>query len=70
MSKPRPGVCGVCGRPVVHSATAFEDGIAWGHTYERGRLKRVRCREHDDEAKMHERDMETTFGPNWRDYRR
>lgn len=56
MSKPRPGVCGPCGAPVLREAVRPEDlrqwGRAWvsGHLYhEEGtgaRLVRVRCIEH------------------------
>ena len=59
MSKPRPGVCGLCGHAVVQPMkkkpgwceppgvwghSSWEDAVSYGHLFEADlKLKRVRC---------------------------
>ncbi len=66
MAKPRPGVCGTCGRAVVHAKGVVIDGTANGHTYRLSRLVKVRCNMHDAIRLAYENDMYKRYGADWR----
>ena len=64
--KPSRGVCQVCGRPVV--AITYPDSghvftYAQGHTYENGKLKKVRCAEHHDGLQVNTRALNAPPSP-------
>jgi hypothetical protein len=67
VSRPSLGVCGVCGCAVVRPTYFAAHGTTGGHTYDHGRLVRVRCQMHDEARAAYEHGMAVDFGPDWRD---